>query len=64
METLILNTLQGYLLVGGFLAIFSGLTIQTVNTSLSFTFKDILAVTLTWPFVIGVLVTDYLNGEF
>ena len=63
METLLLNSLQDYLITGAVLSLSIGFIIQMVNTSPPFTFRDILAVTLTWPFVVGVLITDYFNGE-
>jgi hypothetical protein len=64
METLNLNLLEDYVFTGGVISLISGFIILTVNTSPPFTLKDIIAVTLAWPFVIGILVTDYINGEF
>jgi hypothetical protein len=64
MENLILETVKNYVIVGFVISIVGDFLIRTINVSPSFTIKDILAVTLAWPFVVGTLLSDYINGDF
>lgn len=63
MEILLLNLLKDYFTVGSILSLTIGGIIQLVHISPPFTLKDFTVVILTWPYVVGVLLTDYLNGE-
>jgi hypothetical protein len=64
MENLILNIVQNYFIVGIVLAGVLDISIRSIQVSKPFNAKDIAVVALAWPFVIGSLATDYLNGEF
>ena len=64
MENLILNIAIGYFITGGILSVITDISIRLIKVSPPFTFKDVVVVTLIWPTVISVLVTDYLNGDF
>ena len=64
MLELILNIATTYLITGAVITGLIDLGMRAINFSGTFTAKQGLSVIVTWPFFIGILISDYLNGNF
>jgi len=64
MLELILNIATSYLITGVVITAVLDLGMRAINFSGTFTAKQGLSVIVIWPFVIGILISDYLNGNF
>jgi hypothetical protein len=63
MENLILNIVQNYFTVGVVLGVIMDIAIRVIQASKPLTFLEIVCSIIFWPFVVGSLASNYINGN-
>ena len=63
MNDIILHVIESYFIVGVLLSLLITILINTSRISEPFTIYDSIAFVIAWPFVIGKLISDYINSD-
>jgi hypothetical protein len=64
MGNLILDIVQNYFIVGISIALITDLIIRLTNISEAFSLKQAIGFAIVWPFVVGTLIIECINGDF
>jgi hypothetical protein len=63
MGDLVLSIIESYFGIGVLLSVLITILINTSKISEPFTIFDSLAFVIAWPFVIGKIISDYINSD-
>ncbi len=63
MGDLVLSIAESYFGIGVLLSVLITILINTSKLSEPFTIIDSLAFVIAWPFVIGKIISDYINSD-